>query len=406
MRARQIVPSLSTLFALLAGACNPDARPGDDAGLEATGDPATSDPATSDPATSDPAPTTTDDLTSTTGTSDPDPTDSTPITTSDTGDPTGGTTGDVGPTPGAFCEPIPACDAAPPTIPGQGEPESELSRGRDMFYVDGEDQWVLAKFTKWGFPADKDIEGVPAHIFLDRGCAGEWEQLGVAVTTAEGEHPTVEGVDDTGGRVYFKISDADRLEPGRHRVHLIVEEYWNTADLLIDVVPEGAPLFVTDVDGTLTTSENAEAWDFLLGTIPDAHPFAAEALSLLASKGYRPMYLTARPEWLDRRTREFVELRGFPQGIIHTTLTYGGGTGDTAVAYKSGEFALLKAKGLVPSWLFGNKDSDAEAFETTIIPTDNRIFYQFTDALHGGRRIESYQELLAEFAALPDLCDP
>jgi hypothetical protein len=398
MHARRAAPLLALL---LAAACGDPERPGDDAGQDPTG---TSGPVpTTSSSTDDPTAGTTDDPTGgsasgtgTTGTSGPDPTDST----------TAATTDGPGPAPGALCDPIPACDAPPPTIPGQDAPESDLSRGRDMFYVEGEEQWVIAKFTKWGFPSDKDIEGSAVHIFLDRGCAGEWEEIGVTFTTVEGEHEPVQGVDDSGGRVYFKIADADQLEPGRHRLWLIVEEYWNTAEVLIDVVPAGAPLFVSDVDGTLTTSENEEAWDFLLGDIPEANPYAAEALSLLAGKGYHPMYITARPEWLDRRTREFVALRGLPRGIIHTTLTYTGGMGDTAAEYKTNEFQMLKDKGLVPTYLFGNKDSDGTAFATTGIPPENRIFFQFTDAAHGGRRIESYQELLAEFEALPDLCDP
>lgn len=330
-------------------------------------------------------------------------------TSTTTLDPTGdtGDTDDTGAAvPGAFCEPIPACNNTPPKLPGQGEPESDLSRGRDMFYVEGEAQWILGKFTKWGFPLDKDIEGELVHVFLDRDCAGAWEELGTTVTTVEGEHPTVQGVEDSGGRVYFEIPGDQQLGPGRHRVHLIVEEFWNTADLLIDVVPEGAPLFVSDVDGTLTTSENEEAWDFLLDTIPEANPYAPEALNLLASKGYRPMYITARPEWLDSRTRAFVNQHGFPEGIIHTTQTFTGGMGDSAATYKAGEFALLADKGLHPSWLFGNKDSDSTAFATTPVPPGQRIFFQFTDETNGGRRIESYQELLAEFELLPDLCDP
>lgn len=410
MRARPAA-LFSSCLALLLG-CGEDTRPGGDtdgaaqtsvdSGLTPA-DPSTDDPTTGAPTSTSSAGTGTAGQDSTgmsSETSEATATD--PGTT--TTDPTE-TTGGAGPVPGALCEPIPQCDAAPPTIPGQGVPESDLSRGRDMFYVEGEEQWVIAKFTKWGFPADKDIEGSAVHLFLDRGCAGEWEELGIAITTAEGEHAPVQGVDDSGGRVYYKISQSDELEPGRHRVHGVVEEFWNTVDIIIDVVPASAPIFVSDVDGTLTTSENEEAWDFLLGDIPEANPFAPEALSLLASKGYRPMYLTARPEWLDRRTREFVALRGFPAGIIHTTLTYTGGMGDTAAAYKSGEFQLLKDKGLVPTWLFGNKDSDAEAFESTMIPTDHRVLFQFTDAVYGARRIESYQELLAEFEALPDLCD-
>ena len=272
--------------------------------------------------------------------------------------------------------------------------------------VEGDEQWILAKFTKWGFPSDKDVIGSKVHVFLDRNCSGEWVELGTTVTTDEGDHPAIEGVEDSGGRVYFQIPADQKLELGRHRVHLVDEDQWETADALIDIVPKGAPFFVSDVDGTLTTSENEEAYDFLAGNLPDANPFAPQALSILANKGYRPMYLTARPEWLDRRSREFVEVHSFPRGIIHTTTLYEGANGDSAALYKSGEFALLKQKGLVPTFVFGNKDSDATAFDNAgIEPLDHRFFFQFTDATHGGRRIESYEELLAEFEALPDLCD-
>ena len=324
--------------------------------------------------------------------------------TTDTGDTTDTTDTTGGAVPGAFCAPIPACNAPPPKLPGQEDESSGYSRGRDMMYVEGDEQWILAKFTKWGFPTDKDIVGGTVHVFLDRGCTGDWVELGTTITTDDGDHPVVEGVDDSGGRVFFKIPAEETLEPGRHRVHLIEDEEWETAELVIDVVPAGAPFFVSDVDGTLTTSENEEAWDFLIGVLPDANPFAAQALTLLAGKGYRPMYITARPEWLDRRTRQFVATRNFPRGLIHTTTIYEGANGDAAVAYKTGEFAMLAKKGLVPSFVFGNMASDGTAFDNAgVQPLDHRIFFQYTD-VECGRRIESYEELLAEFEALPDLC--
>ena len=80
-------------------------------------------------------------------------------------------------------------------------------------------------------------------------------------------------------------------------------------------------------------------------------------------------------------------------------------TGAPAAAYKTGEFALLKSWGLVPTYVFGNRDSDALAFDNAgVEPPEHRFFFQYTDAMYGGRRIESYAELLEEFAALPDLC--
>lgn len=307
------------------------------------------------------------------------------------------------PVPGALCDPVPSCEAP---LPGDPDIEEVLNhRGRDMFYLEDDDHWVLAKFADSGI-FDFDYHGDEVSIYLLRGCTGDWEFLGTAYASEDGDNPTVEGIEDTGGRIYFKIPDDKKLGLGRHRIHMVVETDNSRADQYIDVVPPGAPIFVSDVDGTLTTSEFVEFLDLLIGTIPDANPFAAEALSLLASKGYHPMYITARPEFLYKRTREFVRTRGFPNGIVHTTLSKDGALGDEAITYKTDELARLAQKGLKPTFVFGNTDSDAQAYENgDITPLDHRVFYQFAD-MFGGRTIDSYQELLDEFEALPDLCEP
>jgi phosphatidate phosphatase PAH1 len=186
---------------------------------------------------------------------------------------------------------------------------------------------------------------------------------------------------------------------------MVVRGDLSTTDGFIEVVEPGTPIFLSDVDGTLTTFETEEFVDLLLGVTPMAHEFAATALSILQDKGYHAMYLTARPEFLVERTREFVEVRGFPPGIIHTTLTVEGALGSAAETYKTDELAMLAGKGLVPIWVFGNTESDAAAYHNAnISPLDHRVLFQFTDPA-GGRRIESYGELIDEFNALPDLCE-
>ena len=215
---------------------------------------------------------------------------------------------------------------------------------------------------------------------------------------------TVEGVEDTGGRVYVSLAPDAALPLGRHRVHMVVRGDLTSASGIIEVVEPQTAMFVTDVDGTLTTYETEEFSALLTGQTPMANPSAAEALWLLAERGYRPFYLTARPEYLVERTREFIATRGFPPGVIHTTTTLTGATGSAAVTYKNGELAALAARGLVPAYGIGNTDSDAEAYATAGIQPDTaRIFFQFTDSF-GGRRIESYTELLDEFGALPPAC--
>ncbi|MBI5496019.1 MAG: phosphatidylinositol transfer protein [Deltaproteobacteria bacterium] len=316
------------------------------------------------------------------------------------------------------CLPAPACDAAPPDpgaaaawrhdiaspiIVATGSPNH---RGRDLLLNPGDPQWVIAKFA-YGL-TDKDLKDEDVDLYLLRSCAGAWEALGTATTTSDNTHAPVEGVEDSGGRVYFQIPADKTLGTGRHRVHLVVRGDLSTTDALIDVLPPGTATVVSDVDGTLTTSENEEFTAMLTGATPNANPSAPEVLSLLAGRGWRVMYVTARPEFLVGRTREFVRERGFPPGPVHTTLTLTGGTGGTAVTYKTGELATLAARGLLPGLVFGNTVTDAEAYGQdytgVTIPAEHRYFFQYTDGAFGGTRVDNYADLLTPLGALPAPC--
>ena len=277
-------------------------------------------------------------------------------------------------------------------------------RGRDLFVNPGAKQTVIAKFA-YGV-IDKDLEDEEVDVYVQRDCATAWEKLGTARTTGEGApHPTVEGVEDTDGRIYFEIPAEKQLGPGKHRIRLVVAGDGSMTDLFIDVVPPKRPIFVSDVDGTLTSSENIEFLKLLEGELPETHPGAPEALRALAAKGYRPIYLTARPEWLVQRTRDFLEARGFPPGLVHTsTSALGAGFGASAAKFKTDELAMLSQKGLVPAFGFGNMPSDSDAYgAANVQPPDHRVFYQI-DGAFNGRRIESYGELVPGFGALPAVC--
>jgi hypothetical protein len=314
------------------------------------------------------------------------------------------------------CLPSPACAVAPFTPPPHRDwrhavksrvdvaAGSAHHRGRDLFVNPGAKQTIIGKIA-YGI-IDKDLEDEEVDVYVQRDCGGAWELLGTTITTGEnGAHATVEGVDDGGGRVYFEIPTDRHLGPGKHRIRLVVAGDGTSTDLFFDVVPPKTPIFISDVDGTLTSSENVEFLKLLEGELPDTHPGAPEALRALAAKGYRPMYLTARPEWLVQRTRDFLDKHGFPPGIVHTsTSLVGAGFGASAATFKSGELAMLAQKGLVPAFAFGNMPSDSDAYGgANVQPADHRIFYQISGAFTG-RRIESYTELVPGFEALPGAC--
>src|SRR5262249_42473364 len=205
---------------------------------------------------------------------------------------------------------VPACDEPPPDDGPPGEfrhfgssliaSMTPHHRGRDTIVSPGESATLAATFAYGAI--DKELEDEDVDVWIDRGCAGAWELLGTATTDDE-------------GTVAF---DAGALDTGRHRAHFVVRGDGSSTDLFVEVMPSGSHVFVSDVDGTLTTSEYVEFVKLLEGTLPDANPNASAALGALSQKGYFPIYLTARPYFLVERTREFLDDSGFPKGIVHT----------------------------------------------------------------------------------------
>lgn len=327
----------------------------------------------------------------------------------------GGLAGSAGSGGQASCPPAPACDSALPNVGPKRSWKHSVSspvivatgfpnhRGRDLILRPNDEQWVIGKFA-YGV-VDKDLKDEEVDVWLDRDCGGSWEKLGTTLTTAtDGQHPTVEGVTDSGGRVYFQLPSSKRVGLGRHRFHLVVAGDLSSTDVYFDVIPSGTKYFVSDVDGTLTTQETEEYGALLTASVSSANPSSPQALTALANQGYRPYYLTARPEFLVGRTREFITVHGYPPGIVRTT-TGLGALGSAAVGFKKPAIEDAQSRGAIIEYAFGNKDSDAEAFfVTNVQPAAHRIFFQFTDAAYGGRRIESYAELLGEFSALPSVC--
>lgn len=271
------------------------------------------------------------------------------------------------------CEPIVACAAPLPDFgPARGfhKTSSKLTakigsprhRGRDLFLLEGQDAWVLGKFA-YGL-LDDDIKGEEIDVYLLKDCGNTWSLVGTFLTSEDGENKEVHGVIDTGGRLFVNLgSEGISLDVGRHRIVMVVAGDLTYAEQFIEVIRPQARVVVTDIDGTLTSSEYAALTD-VAGLPPaEAHPGAADMLWAFAIRGYKVFYLTARPEWMTPLTREWLPLRGFPPGVLHTTLSKIGAVGSSATDAKTKELAWLHATTtIVPSYAFGNKTSDVAAY--------------------------------------------
>jgi hypothetical protein len=313
----------------------------------------------------------------------------------------------------APCNEPPMCDAPPPppspttswrhlTTRVTVALGSQRHRGRDLFLRQSDAQWGIARFT-YG-PADDDLQDEDVEVFLLRNCR-TWERLGEARTTRDNDHPTIEGVVDNGGFVYFPIPASARLGVGRHRLRYVVRGDHTFADQYIEVLPASAHVAVSDVDGTLTASETAEWLTVFGGASPAVNVGAPEALWALARRGYIIFYLTARPEWLTTRTHQWTRERGLPSGLVHTMMNLTGGTGSAAFTFKRDELVALRSRlGHPVDYGFGNTDTDAQAYEAAGIPASNAYYYRFTGDRRGGQLNNDYRTLVAPLSAGPRYC--
>lgn len=279
-----------------------------------------------------------------------------------------------------------------------------IHRGRDVVAIEGQPIWIQAKFT-YGL-LDTDILGENVDIYLSEGCRSAWKKIGSAKTTKDGDHETVDNVEDTGGRIFVELSSLGikKLPVGRHRVALLLTGDNSGTDLYIDVLPRDSKVVVSDIDGTLTTSEMAAATE-VIGIQPKAHSSAADMMQILYKRGYHIFYLTARPEWLMGNTRNWLADKGFPPGTIHTTTTTTGAQGEAAQKYKSAELSGLKANtGIVPSIAFGNKESDVAAFGAGKIPVKGSFYFKLEGDAKGGTVHDDYAKVIPFANSLPNVC--
>jgi len=309
------------------------------------------------------------------------------------------------------CGQILSCDAAPTAGIKTGFLSSDpkgtpFHFGKDYYLNESEDQWVIAQFQYGNYFFRKPLVHEQVDIQLLRGCGEGWESLGTAMTSAKGENVNIQKVEDLGGMVFFKIPDAQRLGLGRHRIRLVVSGDQTATELFLEVLPQGARLFVSDVDGTLTTSEIIEGVASVFGTLPPAHPGAADLLTGLTKKGYHPLYLTARSTNLIQRTRDFVRSKKFPGGVVQTSsATTFGISGDKGIAYKTAVLQDYEDRGFSIDYAFGNTKVDATAFANVDILDSHKFFYKFPKYVDygGGVNHDNYGTLDAVRAA-PNLC--
>ena len=210
---------------------------------------------------------------------------------------------------------------------------------------------------------DKALEDEDVEVFACR--AGAWRQVGTARTDDEG-HFTL------------GLSGADRLPIGMRDMFVSVVGDRTGVGFLGYVAPAGSPLIVSDVDGTLTSSENAFLETITLGLEPGARAGAPAAYTAAVAKGYQLVYVTARGNQYTTATRDWLDHKGFPRGPVRLSPSFLTLPGGDTIDYKTKTLAALSAAGLTIAAGVGNRASDVTAYASQHLPA-SRIFIEMPD---------------------------
>ena len=176
-----------------------------------------------------------------------------------------------------------------------------------------------------------------------------WKQLGKTLTDQDG---------------VFSIPAT--MEPNGQPIYAVLEANGTCAPAYDETLPTGAKVVVTDIDGTLTTSDNELAMEIADPTYDPMMMGHADALlKAWAMKGYTIIYLTNRPHPLRVETRGWLAEKMMPTGPVITS----NGTASDAAAYKT---VWLQRMVQTFGWnivaAYGNASTDITAYQNAGIP--------------------------------------
>jgi phosphatidate phosphatase PAH1 len=238
-------------------------------------------------------------------------------------------------------------------------------RGNDLIAstADAEHR-IMGKIT-YG-PSDKDLQQEDVEVFacIDVGSGRRhWQPLGTART-------------DDNGTFALVLAGSERLPAGMRDLYVSVMGDRTGAVFIGFVAPPGAPVIVSDVDGTLTSSENAYPTALATGGGVAMQPDAAGALMHAALRDTSIVYITARGDRFVTDTRAWFDAEGFPRGPVRMPASIVTVPGDDTIEFKASALAALSAFRRVAG--IGNRATDVAAYGHAGLSPD-RIFIKLPE---------------------------
>lgn len=233
----------------------------------------------------------------------------------------------------------------------------------------------------------------PVEVSIDD-CGG-WRSLG--------QHTT-----DGNGLLDVEVNLP--LGPGVYEARFqVVGDATLTAGFLW-LLPAGTHLAISDIDGTLTTSD-LELFLQLInnGHVPAAYESATELTHTHADKGHIVVYVTGRPFWLTAPTRQWLSDLQFAAGPLRLAPSNGDilPTDASVGTYKKTWLEGLIAKGYVLDLAYGNATTDIFAYTEAGIPATQQWIIG-SHAGEGGTNavMDSWSARVSEVEQLPAVVQP
>lgn len=214
--------------------------------------------------------------------------------------------------------------------------------------ITSEDQeaLVVGKFDYDGF-LHKDLEGEYVKAYLYGTGMDDWEYLGQFKTNGD-------------GKVFVPVNKG----VGEYLIRMVVTGDLTMADGYVSVVDNHREAVLFDIDGTLTLNDFEAVGDYLGTDVASAHYYAQQTVNKYKELGYQIIYLTGRPYWVGKDTRDWLDYMGLPNGHLHTNPYGDGPIPPDTQSYKTQYInKLIQDNDVDIVRSYGNASTDIAAYE-------------------------------------------
>ena len=241
----------------------------------------------------------------------------------------------------------------------------------DKLVANGDEATIVGKFD-YDWTMHKDLEGEDIKVYLYGPGMSAWEYLGIYTTDRDGKIYVPAGIRDT----------------GHYLVHMVVSGDRSSADGYLTVVDPETETVLFDIDGTLTINDFEAVGDYLGMSDATAYYYAPDMVNAYRNKGYYIAYLSARPYWLMKDTREWLDTQGIPLWHVHTDSNAELFEAHDAVAFKTDYINYLMDSGLTIIRAYGNAETDIEAYANAGIPKSETYIIGNNAGLDGTQTVD------------------